>query len=74
LPTESLAEPFLPVSVGQAARILGVSPSSVRLWEKHGLVSRTRTGAGKHRRYAREAVEALARSPEGRKNQGQRRG
>jgi len=54
------------VGVGQAARILGVSPSTERLWEKHGLVSSTRTGAGKHCRYGREAAEALARSPEGR--------
>ncbi|HEY6379181.1 MAG TPA: cupin domain-containing protein [Candidatus Dormibacteraeota bacterium] len=36
--------------MGEAARIVGVSPSTVRLWEDQGLVATRRTSAG-HRRY-----------------------
>jgi putative resolvase len=47
------------LTVGQAGKMLGVCPATVRLWEKAGRLSSVRT-AGGHRRYRREDVEQLA--------------
>ncbi len=46
--------------VGQAARIIGVSPSTLRLWEQAGLVQPLRN-AGGYRLYPAEALAVLKR-------------
>lgn len=47
----------------EAAKILGVSPSTVRRYEESGLlVPRRLLGSG-HRRYRRAEVEALRNAP-----------
>ena len=38
------------ISIGQAARLLGVHPDTLRLWEKNGQIKPVRT-KGNHRRY-----------------------
>ena len=37
------------LSIGDAARLIGVSPSALRLWERQGLVSPSRTAGGERR-------------------------
>ena len=49
------------VSVGQAARALGVTPDTVRRWTTTGLLACVRT-AGGHRRIASEDVDELKRA------------
>ncbi len=46
------------LGVGEAARLVGVSPSTLRLWERQGLVHPSRSPGGA-RRYDRRAVELL---------------
>ena len=46
------------VRIGEVARRLGVSPSTLRAWERQGLVRPDR-GAGRHRRYRVEDIERL---------------
>jgi len=46
--------------VGQTARILGVSPSTLRLWENVGLISPARSH-GRYRLYSPEHLEVLKR-------------
>src|SRR5438309_8674934 len=48
------------LTVGQTARILGVSPSTLRLWENVGLISPARS-SGKYRLYGHELLEVLKR-------------
>lgn len=48
------------LSVGQTARILGVSPSTLRLWENVGLVSPVRSN-GRYRLYSPELLKVLKR-------------
>ena len=48
------------LTVGQTARILGVSPSTLRLWENVGLVSPARSD-GRFRLYNPELLEVLKR-------------
>jgi DNA-binding transcriptional MerR regulator/quercetin dioxygenase-like cupin family protein len=48
------------LTVGQTARILGVSPSTLRLWENVGLVTPARSN-GHFRLYSRELLEVLKR-------------
>jgi DNA-binding transcriptional MerR regulator/quercetin dioxygenase-like cupin family protein len=48
------------LSVGQTARILGVSPSTLRLWESEGLVSPVRSN-GRYRLYSPEVLKVLKR-------------
>jgi DNA-binding transcriptional MerR regulator/quercetin dioxygenase-like cupin family protein len=48
------------LSVGQTARILGVSPSTLRLWENIGLISPARS-SGRYRLYNPEMLEVLKR-------------
>ncbi len=48
------------LSVGQTARILGVSPSTLRLWESVGLVSPARSN-GRYRLYSPELLKVLKR-------------
>lgn len=51
----------LMLSVGKAARLLGVTPATARRWTEIGLLPCTRT-AGGHRRIARDDVVELARA------------
>src|SRR5207237_10375583 len=44
--------------IGEVARRLGVSPSTVRAWERKGLVQ-PRRGSGRHRRFRAEDIEHL---------------
>ncbi|MBA2301394.1 MAG: MerR family transcriptional regulator [Acidobacteria bacterium] len=48
------------LTVGQTARILGVSPSTLRLWESVGLVAPVRSN-GKYRLYSPELLKVLKR-------------
>lgn len=48
------------LTVGETSRILGVSPSTLRLWENVGLISPARSD-GRYRLYGREALEVLKR-------------
>jgi DNA-binding transcriptional MerR regulator len=48
------------LTVGQTARILGISPSTLRLWENVGLVTPARS-AGRFRLYSPELLELLKR-------------
>jgi DNA-binding transcriptional MerR regulator/uncharacterized cupin superfamily protein len=48
------------LTVGQAARILGTSPSTLRLWENVGLVTPARS-SGRFRLYTPELLEVLKR-------------
>src|SRR6478672_13584910 len=57
-PAEPAGYGFL--TVGQTARILGVSPSTLRLWENVGLVSPVRSN-GRYRLYSPELLKVLKR-------------
>ncbi len=48
------------LTVGQTAKILGVSPSTLRLWENVGIVTPVRSN-GHYRLYSRELLEVLKR-------------
>jgi DNA-binding transcriptional MerR regulator len=48
------------LTVGQTARILGVSPSTLRLWESMGLVAPIRSN-GRYRLYSPELLKVLKR-------------
>ena len=48
------------LSVGETARILGISPSTLRLWENVGLISPARSN-GRYRLYSPELLEVLKR-------------
>src|SRR6267154_1733396 len=48
------------LTVGETSRILGVSPSTLRLWENVGLVSPARSN-GRYRLYSPEVLEVLKR-------------
>ena len=48
------------LTVGQTARILGMSPSTLRLWESVGLVTPARS-SGRFRLYTPELLEVLKR-------------
>ena len=47
------------VPVGEAARILKVHPSTLRIWSDEGLIPSHRVGLRGHRRFAMEDVLAL---------------
>lgn len=57
------------LGVTEAARQVGVSPSTLRLWERQGLVEPTRSPGGA-RRYDRAAVERLRLVAELRRREG----
>lgn len=46
--------------IGEVARLVGVSPSTIRAWEREGLVEPCRSD-GRHRRYGPDDVEHLRR-------------
>jgi len=46
------------IPLKEAARLLGVAPDTVRVWERKGKVSAIRTLGG-HRRFRRGDIEAL---------------
>lgn len=48
------------LTVGETARILGVSPSTLRLWENVGLVTPARSN-GRYRLYSRDLLDVLKR-------------
>jgi len=48
------------LTVGQTAKILGVSPSTLRLWESEGLIAPHRT-TGRYRLYSPELLKVLKR-------------
>src|SRR4051795_135390 len=48
------------LTVGETARILGVSPSTLRLWENVGLVSPVRSN-GRYRLYSPDLLKLLKR-------------
>lgn len=46
------------VKISEAAKMIGVTPKTLRLWEKEGKITSVRT-FGKHRRYKLEELKAL---------------
>ena len=50
------------LTVGEAARVLGVSPSTLRRWDRAGRVAAVRHPVNGYRLYRREALESLLRS------------
>ena len=55
----STAPPLSPwLSLGEASRLLGITPATLRRWADHGDVAAFVTPGG-HRRFARSAIEAL---------------
>jgi DNA-binding transcriptional MerR regulator len=48
------------LTVGEAARIIGISPSTLRLWESVGLISPDRSH-GRYRLYSRDLLKVLKR-------------
>jgi DNA-binding transcriptional MerR regulator/quercetin dioxygenase-like cupin family protein len=53
-----LKKPTVYFRIGEAARMLGVSASSLRNWERMGLLAATRS-QGRYRLYSREALRRL---------------
>ena len=60
--TRTLAE-YL--TVGEAATFLGVSPSTLRNWDKEGKVKAARHPVNGYRLYQREDLEALLKRAKG---------
>ena len=60
LPRMAKAATYGFLTVGQTARILGVSPSTLRLWENVGLVSPVRSN-GRYRLYSPDTLKVLKR-------------
>jgi len=58
---ETTPQPRLGLSISEAARVLGVSLSTVRRWSDAGVLPSYRTPGGQ-RRYSREQLEAFLRS------------
>src|SRR6516164_7049203 len=48
------------LTVGETARILGISPSTLRLWENVGLISPARS-SGRYRLYNPDLLDVLKR-------------
>lgn len=46
-------------SVTVAARILGVSPDTLKRWEKEGKIPRPERTFGDHRRYSADDIERI---------------
>src|SRR4051794_41890710 len=51
------------VLLGEAARVIGVSPDTLRRWERAGKLRTTRDGANR-RRVSRREIERLSGHPE----------
>jgi len=52
------------VSIGQAAKLLGVNPATLRRWEEEGLIQSHRAGLKYHRRYYESDVwKLMAKRP-----------
>lgn len=47
------------ISIGQAAKLLGVNPATLRRWEQEGLIQSHRAGLKYHRRYSQSDVWGL---------------
>jgi excisionase family DNA binding protein len=45
------------VTIGQASKMLGVSISTLRRWDKSGVMKSTRAGIRGHRYYAQSDIE-----------------
>jgi excisionase family DNA binding protein len=58
---ETTPEPRLGLSISQAARLLGVSLSTVRRWSDAGVLPSYRTPGGQ-RRYSREQLDLFLAS------------
>lgn len=50
------------MSIGDAARVLGVSVDTLRRWEREGKITATRTLGGQ-RRFARGDIDAVMDTP-----------
>lgn len=49
------------LTIGTLANRYGVSPESLRIWERQGLIPPAIRTVGGHRRYGKDHVEALDR-------------
>lgn len=56
------AKPTLGLSIGQAARELGVSVDTLRRWEAEGKLAATRTPGGQ-RRFAQADIDRIRSGP-----------
>ena len=59
MPNQTEDEESELVTIGEAARILGVSVDTLRRWERDGKLSASRTLGGQ-RRFRRDLIVALA--------------
>src|SRR4030081_2486272 len=50
------------LSLGEASRVLGITPATLRRWADHGDVAAFVTPGG-HRRFPRSAIESLVPQP-----------
>lgn len=57
--TRHASDPEERLTIGEAARLVGVSVDTLRRWAKAGHVPQERVGPGGHRRFRRADVEAL---------------
>lgn len=46
-------------SIGEVAKMLDVSPQSLRTWEKQGFIPKPKRSPTNHRRYGDEAIRAI---------------
>lgn len=52
------------ISIGHAAKLLGINPATLRRWEEKGLIQSHRAGLKYHRRYSESAVwELMTKRP-----------
>jgi transcriptional regulator with XRE-family HTH domain len=60
------AEPLAPlyISIGEAARLVGVSPATLRNWERRGMIAPVRSASG-YRRFTFADIERLHRMTRG---------
>ena len=52
------------IIIGQAADIIGVSPATLRNWDRSGKLNAVRNPANRYRLYRREDIEAFLASLE----------
>ena len=52
-----MSAPFEPVDIGDAARRVGVTPATLRLYERRGLLDKPQRSANGYRQYSREDLQ-----------------
>lgn len=57
------------LTIKEASRILKVTPTTLRTWDKKGILTAYRNPANNYRVYRRDQIELLLRKTENTKNQ-----